>query len=77
MNKEEFKKHCELQAMWWIASATTGHAKSRNMSHIGEKDKNGNYTHPPFTNQEKIDDALNIAQNHIRLYRETCEQPYP
>lgn len=68
MNKEQFQKHCELRALWWIASATTGHAATRqvfkSVDGIGDT---------PMTDAEKIADALAIAQNHIRLFHESCE----
>lgn len=64
MNKEQFQKHCEMQANWWIATALTGHAKSRDIS-----DGSGRQ----LTDDEKTASALQTAQNHIRLFRESCE----
>lgn len=67
MTPEQWQKHCELQALWWIAYATTGACKSRDMRH-------GTSEGVPFTDEEKVQDALNTARNHIRLYRESCEE---
>lgn len=66
MNAQQFQKHCELQALWWIASATTGACKARKLHHGGPDG-------PEFTDEEKVQAALNFAQNHIRLFRESCE----
>ena len=68
MDKQQFQKHCEMQANWWIASALTGHAKQRNLfksvNAIGDTE---------MSDDEKIANALETAQNHIRLFRESCE----
>ena len=61
MINEHFLKLCELRAQWWMTSAVTGHCKQRIRTH-------GNGT--LFTDQEKIDDAMETAQQHIRLYQE-------
>jgi len=66
MTKEETKKHCELQALWWIASAQTGACKSRKIYHGA----NG----PEFTDEEKVQEALNTAKSHIALFRECCDE---
>ena len=63
MNKEQSMKHSELQASWWIAYATTGACIKRNMSKSGVQ----------LTDDEKVADALETAQRHIRTYRECCE----
>jgi hypothetical protein len=65
MTKRQFEKHCELQALWWMAYAMTGACKSSDMYH-------GSFDGPKFTDEEKVKDALNTSQNHIRLYRESC-----
>ena len=65
MTKEQFQEHCKMQAAWWIASATTGACKKRDLRHGGSDGR-------PFTDEEKVQDALNIAQNHIHLYWESC-----
>jgi hypothetical protein len=67
MNPEQFAKHCELQALWWIAYATSGACKSRQMFH-------GLSDGEPFTDKEKVAEALSVAQNHIRLFREVSEK---
>lgn len=64
MNKEQFQKHCELQALWWIAAAQTGVCKSRNIS---------DGTGRQLTDDEKVKMALDTAQNHIKLFWESCE----
>lgn len=63
MTPEQWQKHCELQALWWIAYANTGGCKQRNISRGGVQ----------LTDDEKVEEALNTAQNHIRLFRESCE----
>jgi hypothetical protein len=64
MNKEQYQKHCEMQANWWIAYATTGACTKRTMYH-GDSS--------PFTDKELIAEALETAQSHIRNYVESCE----
>lgn len=64
MTKEEFKQHCILQAQWWIAYATTNANMNREVYRVEKR----------LTKEELVDDAMQTAQNHIRLYRETCEQ---
>jgi hypothetical protein len=64
MNPEQFQKHCELQALWWISYANTGACKNRNITRADVQ----------LTDDEKVEDALNTAQNHIRLFRESCER---
>jgi hypothetical protein len=66
MNKEQFQKHCEMQANWWMAYALTGACKNRKVHH-------GSFDGPLFTAEELVQDALDAAQNHIRLFRESCE----
>ena len=66
MNKEQFQKHCEMQANWWIAYATTGACKKREIHH-------GTMDGPLLTEDELVKDALDTAQQHIRLFRESCE----
>jgi len=61
MINEHFLKLCELRAHWWMTSAVTGHCKQRMLSH-------GDGT--SFTDEEKTADALETAQQHIRLYQE-------
>ena len=61
MIEKQMKFH-ELQALWWIASATTGHCQSKIICHgFGDKE---------FTPQEKTNDAMETAQRHIHSYRE-------
>jgi len=67
MNKDQFQKHCELQALWWIAAATTGYYARNTEVRKGSSDG------PLMTDVEKTDRALEIAQNHIRLFRESAE----
>ena len=63
--KRNFRKHCELQALWWIASAQTGACKSRKLYH----GLNG----PEFTDEEKVQEALDTAQRHIHSFRESYD----
>lgn len=70
MTKQEKLKFHELQVLWWIASAQTGHAKTRkifkSVNSLGDTE---------MTDQEKVNDAMNTAQNHIRLFHEISEGP--
>jgi len=60
-------KYHEMQAYWWIASANNGHTLNRELYHgISGNNK--------FSDQEKINDAMETAQNHIRLYMECAER---
>ena len=68
MNHKQFQKHCEMQANWWMSSAITGHALSRKQ----QKRVDGEWVE--LTDQEKINSAMQIAQNHIHLFRESCEK---
>jgi hypothetical protein len=65
MVNQEFFKLCELNANFHMCSALTGHAKSIALFH-----KDGT----PFTDQEKIDFAVESAQKHIDLYKEHMER---
>jgi len=63
--KETMKQEHEivyhtLQAQWWIASATTGHCLSRQLYHGTGQDR-------PFTDAEKVADALEAAQRHMAM----------
>ena len=60
-------------ANWWIASAVTGHTKSRDITRLGEKNAQGNYPHIQLTDEEKVADALNVAKNHVENYRVICD----
>jgi hypothetical protein len=57
-----------LRAQWWIASATSGYYKQRNISH-------GSITHggSKFTEEEKLADAMKTALRHIELATEFSE----
>jgi hypothetical protein len=66
------KKHCErqiqlmmLRAQWWLASATSGHYKQRNIKH-GTITNGG----PDFTDEEKLADTMATADRHIRNAQE-------
>lgn len=64
MTKEHYLKHCELQALWWIAFANTQANFNRKIYHC-----DGTL----LTNDEKIEDALNTAKSHIRSFWEAVE----
>jgi hypothetical protein len=55
-----------LWAQYWMHSASNGHCQRRQLFH-GTKDD-------PFTKQEKIDDAMQAAENHIRLIAEILDK---
>jgi hypothetical protein len=54
----------KLYAQWWIARATTGETKTRIMSHLDSIS---------LTDEEKVKDALNTADSHIRILPEIVE----
>ena len=69
MNREYLlaqMKHSELQALWWIASATIGHAEIRDI-------RKGGHDGQRLTPQELRDDAMTTAQTHITNYRNFSE----
>jgi len=53
---------CILQANLWMAYATTGAAKKRDISKGGIQ----------LTDEEKIEDALQVASNHMTNYYNSC-----
>ncbi len=65
MVNEHFLKLCELRANWYMTSAATGHALQRNLQH---------HDGTPFTDQEKINDSVDIAKSHILLYQEHVDK---
>lgn len=56
-----------MQAMFHMFSAITGHTQSRKIS---QKTEDGYVELRP---QEKINDAMETAKQHINLYRELAE----
>ena len=60
----------KLLAEYWIAMATTGVAKTRQVFQGG---LNGS----ELTDEEKIKSALNIAMNHIHLIGEMVDKLPP
>lgn len=63
MDKAQFQKYCEMQANWWIAYATTGACKQKKIYH-------GNGVE--LTDVEKVQHALDIANNHMSNYWKSC-----
>jgi hypothetical protein len=70
--KESKKKHlemqakyCELQALWWMNSATNGHAKTR----VIKKGVDG----PPMSDEELVSDAMRTSQRHLDNYFQIME----
>lgn len=66
----DFMKSCEMYALYWIAQATTGCAVNRNLQKV--KEKGGEYKE--LSDDEKIEDALNVAHNHIQNHREAMDK---
>jgi hypothetical protein len=60
--QRQFELH-ELRAQYWIAQAISGAAKDRKLYH-GTITESGDSK--PFTDAEKIADALSIANQHIQ-----------
>ena len=60
MKREHQIIYSTLQAQWWIASATTGHCLSRQLFHGTGQDR-------PYTDSEKVADALETAQRHMAM----------
>jgi hypothetical protein len=55
----------KLFAEFFIASALTGHAKQRKIFHGVDG--------PEFTDEEKINEAMNTARRHIEIFGELME----
>lgn len=64
MTKKEQLKYHELQALWWMHSATNGHAATRKIT-TGDDHE--------LTPEELRDDAMKISQRHMHLYMEVAE----
>ena len=58
----------KFYAQYWLTSAQTGHCLQRNLFH-GTSDSPEN----AFTDEEKLDDAMKTAKNHMRKYMELAE----
>jgi len=58
-----------LRAQWWIASATTGHCLSRKIYRGLGCDPS-----TEITDSEKINEAMNTANGHIRRATELIDQ---
>ena len=67
MTRQEQMKFHELQALWHIASATTGACKTKDIRH-------GNDI--PLTDEEKVKGELDIAQNHLRLFWDLAQKTW-
>ena len=65
--KLQFQCHA-LRAQWWMNSAITKTCCKRKMYH-GTISSNG----PEFTEQEKIDDAMDASHRHIEICQELME----
>ena len=59
-------KLCEVYASYWIALATTGVAKNRRLYHGTQG--------PEFTDDEKVEEAMQTAHTHITRMRELMDQ---
>lgn len=70
MTKDEFKQYCLAQSNWWIAYATTGLAKNRKMWR--KESYRGEWQDVDLTDEEKIQEALDTAQQHLDNYFKTC-----
>jgi len=64
MTKDERLRFHEMQANWWMHSATNGHAATR---HITRGDGHR------LTEDELRDDAMRTSQRHIQMFMETAE----
>lgn len=65
MDKEQQMQFHIMQANWWMHSATNGHATTRNICHGADG--------PKLTTEELRDNAMEISQQHISLYKELAE----
>ena len=50
-----------LYAFWWVSSANNGHTLRRQIFHGTHTSKG-----PELTDQEKVDEAMETANQHIR-----------
>lgn len=55
----------KMQALWWMASAISGECKSHTISH--------GTAGPELTDDEKVEDAMGNAYEHIDLMKEIME----
>ena len=55
----------ELQAMWWMHSASNGHCEIRNVTNLG--------TNKKLTSDQLRDDAMRTAQNHMKIFNDYIE----
>ena len=55
-------KYHELQAMWWMHSASNGHCEVRNITNLGTNEK--------LTPGQLRDDAMRTSQKHMELFAE-------
>ena len=62
-------KQSELYAQYWIAMATTGTVRNRDLRKMISP---GYWI--PISDEEKVNDALNTARNHIQNYTERYEK---
>jgi len=76
MTRQEQMRFHEMQAYWWMHSASNGHCLSRQLYHgfVTIPDEDGKTAKDkPFTDAEKVSDAMETAQRHIELFRELSE----
>ena len=66
MNKQNQMKYHQMQAYWWVNAASNGHAKRREIYR--------GFGNVPLTDDEKVSDAMEIAQNHMRLFASLADQ---
>ena len=56
----------KLYANYWLTMASTGEAKNRSLFH-------GAFDGPPFSDEEKIRDAIETAHTHIQNINDYIE----
>lgn len=69
MTRQEQMKFHELQALWHIASATTGACNARQIFHGGADGV-------PLTDAEKVKHDLDIAQTHIGHFYDLAQKTW-
>jgi len=58
-------KYHEMQAMWWMHSASNGHCEIRNVTNLG--------TNKKLTSDQLRADAMRTAQRHMKIFSECID----
>lgn len=68
MNKQILEKQMkqrELYVMYWQTIILSGQYKKRQLEH---------FDHTAFTDEEKLDDAVGIMNNHLQIFNDLLDK---